>query len=221
MTVGRGCPVSADTRPSGAGEEPLPRGAAVLRRFALSEAPTLLADLEGLCREAPFRHMETPGGFRMSVGMTNCGTLGWVSDRRGYRYACADPTSGRPWPSIPTSFVELATRAAAEAGYARFLPDACLVNCYVPGARLTRHQDRNERDFNQPIVSVSLGLPAMFQFGGLKRTDSLVRVALEHGDTVVWGGPSRLCYHGVLALKDGTHPLTGRRRINLTFRRAG
>ena len=213
--------MAAYTCASPAAGQPLRCGAAILRRFVRNEAPTLLADLDDLCRDAPFRHMETPGGFRMSVAMTNFGTLGWVSDRQGYRYASIDPASGRPWPPIPTSFLDLASRAAAEAGYPRFSPDACLVNCYVPGARLTPHQDRNERDLSQPIVSVSLGLPAVFQFGGLKRADSFVRSALEHGDTVVWGGASRLCYHGVLALKDGTHPLTGRRRINVTFRRAG
>jgi len=221
MTVTGDCPMAARGGAAAAAGESLARGAVVLRRFARNEAPALLADLEELSREAPFRHMETPGGFRMSVGMTNCGTRGWVSDRGGYRYVPADPASGRPWPPIPISFLDLARRAAIEAGYPQFLPDACLINCYVPGARLTPHQDRNERDFSQPIVSVSLGLPAVFQFGGLKRRDSLVRVALQHGDTVVWGGAARLRYHGVLALRDGTHPLTGKRRINLTFRRAG
>lgn len=157
----------------------------------------------------------------MSVGTTNCGALGWVSDTRGYRYVSADPVSGQPWPAMPESFLELARRAAQEGGYRQFVPDACLVNEYTPGARLTPHQDRNEGDFSQPIVSVSLGLPAAFQFGGLKRAAPFVRVLLEHGDTVVWGGASRLCYHGVLPLKDGSHPLTGDRRINLTFRRAG
>ena len=221
MTTMDECPLVAHTAASAAAAEPLSCGATVLRRFARAEAPTLLADLEQSCRAAPFRHMETPGGFRMSVAMTNFGTLGWVSDRRGYRYASIDPTSGRAWPPLPTSFIDLAGRAAAEAGYPQFRPDVCLVNCYVPGARLTPHQDRNERDFSQPIVSVSLGLPAVFRFGGLKRADSFMRVALEHGDVVVWGGAARLCYHGVLALKDGIHPLAGRRRINLTFRRAG
>ncbi len=201
--------------------EQLRPGAIVLRGFARSVEPALLAELENICRQAPLRHMETPGGFRMSVGMTNCGTLGWVSDKRGYRYASTDPITGQPWPAMPAAFLELAQRAASESGYPQFVPDACLVNQYTPGARLTRHQDKNERDFSQPIVSVSLGLPAMFQFGGLQRADPCVRVLLEDGDTVVWGGVSRLCYHGVLALKHGSHPATGKRRINLSFRRAG
>jgi alkylated DNA repair protein (DNA oxidative demethylase) len=200
--------------------EPLRAGAIVLRRFARSNAVTLLAELEAVCRQAPLRHMQTPGGFRMSVAMTNCGALGWISDSRGYRYADIDPISGQPWPAMPPSFLELAGRAANEGGYAEFVPDACLVNRYEPGNRLTPHQDKNERDFRQPIVSVSLGLPAVFLFGGLKRTDTFARVVLEHGDTVVWGGASRLCYHGVLSLKDGIHPATGKHRINLTFRRA-
>lgn len=201
--------------------EQLTSGAVVLRGFALSVAPALLADVECICREAPFRHMETPGGFRMSVGITNCGAVGWVADRRGYRYTRADPGSGRPWPAMPASFLELAGRAAHAAGYPPFVPDACLVNQYAPGARVTPHQDKNEKDFSQPVVSVSLGLPAAFQFGGLERTEPFLRLLLEHGDTVVWGGASRLHYHGVLPVKPGSHPLTGSRRINLSFRRAG
>jgi DNA oxidative demethylase len=201
--------------------EALRPGAFVLRGLARRVGPTLLADVESICRAAPFRHMETPGGFRMSVGVTNCGALGWVSDRHGYRYASTDPVSGRSWPAMPASFLGLARRAADQSGYPQFLPDACLVNQYVPGARVTPHQDKNERDFSQPVVSVSLGLPALFQFGGLSRTEPFVRVLLEHGDTVVWGGESRLSYHGILPLKHGNHPLAGGRRINLSFRRAG
>jgi DNA oxidative demethylase len=201
--------------------EPLRPGAVLLRGFARAASSALVGELERVCAAAPFRHMETPGGFRMSVAMTNCGTLGWVSDRRGYRYALLDPLSGQPWPALPASFRTLAREAAKAGGYPRFAPDACLVNRYAPGARLTPHQDKNERDFDQPIVSVSLGLPAVFQFGGPRRADPLVRILLEHGDTVVWGGAARLCYHGVLPLKDGAHPLTGNARINLTFRRAG
>ena len=201
--------------------EPLRTGALVLRGFARSEAAMLLVDLEAICRQAPLRHMQTPGGFRMSVGMTNCGPLGWISDRRGYRYDSIDPLSGRPWPAVPVSFLDLASRAASESGYGQFVPDACLVNRYEPGARLTPHQDKDERDFREPIVSVSLGLSAVFQFGGPKRADTLVRIVLQHGDTVVWGGVSRLCYHGVLPLRAGIHPATGTARINLTFRRAG
>jgi DNA oxidative demethylase len=169
---------------------------------------------------APLRHMVTPGGFRMSVAMSNCGALGWVSEPTGYRYDAVDPDSGRHWPAMPASFLRLARLAAAEAGFSGFEPDACLVNRYEPGARLTLHQDRNERDFSQPIVSVSLGLPAVFLFGGPKRSDRLVRMPLMHGDVVVWGGPARLRYHGVLGLRRGQHALTGDYRINLTFRRA-
>lgn len=201
--------------------EQLRPGAVVLRGFARSIGPRLLADLVSICCQAPFRHMETPGGFRMSVGMTNCGTLGWVADHRGYRYASTDPITGQPWPPVPASFLEVAQRAAEEGGYPQFVPDACLINQYTPGTRLTPHQDRNEKDLSQPIVSVSLGLSAVFQFGGLQRSGPFLRVLLEHGDTVVWGGPSRLCYHGVLAVKHGSHPATESRRINFTFRRAG
>jgi len=201
--------------------EPLRPGAVVLRGFARADSTALLEELEGVCGAAPLRHMETPGGFRMSVAMTNCGALGWVSDRRGYRYAHEDPLSAQPWPAMPPSFLSIAMRAASAGGYARFRPDACLVNRYVSGARLTPHQDKNERDFDQPIVSVSLGLPVVFQFGGCRRAERFARVLLEHGDTVVWGGASRLFYHGVLPLKDGTHPATGNCRINLTFRHAG
>jgi alkylated DNA repair protein (DNA oxidative demethylase) len=201
--------------------EPLAPGALLLRSFAATRAATLLADLQRVLEAAPWRHMLTPGGYRMSVAMTNCGALGWVSDARGYRYDALDPESGRRWPALPVSFVELATEAAAQAGFAGFAPDACLVNRYQPGARLTLHQDRNERDFGAPIVSVSLGLPALFLFGGAKRKDRTQRVPLAHGDVVVWGGPARLFHHGVLALKDGEHALTGACRINLTLRKAG
>jgi DNA oxidative demethylase len=201
--------------------EPLAPGALLLRSFAATRAATLLADLQRVLEAAPWRHMLTPGGYRMSVAMTNCGALGWVSDARGYRYDGIDPESGRRWPALPASFVELASEAAAQAGFAGFAPDACLVNRYQPGARLTLHQDRNERDFGAPIVSVSLGLPAVFLFGGATRKDRTKRVALAHGDVVVWGGPARLFHHGVLALKDGEHALTGAQRINLTLRKAG
>ena len=204
-----------------AGEEQLGPGATVLRQFAAREEKALWSAIEAVIAQAPFRHMITPGGFRMSAAMTNCGALGWVSDRTGYRYDAIDPESGAPWPPMPRVFQRLATDAAAQAGFAGFVPDACLINRYEPGARLTLHQDKNERDYSQPIVSVSLGLPAVFQFGGLKRADKVIRVRLTHGDVVVWGGPARLRYHGVMSLKEGEHALLGRCRINLTFRKAG
>lgn len=201
------------------GAEALGPGAVVLRGFAASVASDLLAAVDSIAAAAPFRHMVTSGGA-MSVAMTNCGTLGWVSDRTSYRYDPNDPESGRPWPAMPESFSELAQQAAASAGYPRFVPDACLINRYEPGARMSLHQDKDERDFREPIVSVSLGLPATFLFGGDKRADKAERVALSHGDVVVWGGPTRLRYHGVLALKSGLHSLVASHRINLTFRRA-
>lgn len=196
-------------------------GAVLLRRFARSEESTLDNALSEVVAQAPFRHMVTPGGHRMSVAMSNCGALGWHSDRRGYRYTAIDPESGTPWPSMPEAFFRLAQAAAEEAGFTGFLPDACLINRYAPGTKLTLHQDKNERDFGEPIVSVSLGLPAIFQFGGLKRAEKCLRYHLHHGDVLVWGGPSRLRYHGVMPLKGGNHPLTGEFRINLTFRKAG
>lgn len=195
-------------------------GAMVLGGFACTFEADLLRALHDIEDAAPFRHMVTPGGRRMSVAMTNCGPLGWVSDLSGYRYDAIDPESGRPWPPMPDVFRELALQAADRAGFAAFAPDACLINRYDPGARLSLHQDKDENDFAAPIVSVSLGLPAVFLFGELRRADPPRRIRLTHGDVVVWGGPSRLRYHGVLALADGTHPLLGRCRINLTFRKA-
>jgi alkylated DNA repair protein (DNA oxidative demethylase) len=204
-----------------ASREQLAPGATLLRRFAAPADAALARALSQVEADAPFRHMVTPGGFRMSVAMTNCGALGWVSDETGYRYAAVDPVSGRLWPGMPAVLAELAARAAAAAGFAAFEPDACLVNRYEPGARLTLHQDRNERDFDQPIVSVSLGVPAVFLFGTLRRKDRPSRLPLEHGDVVVWGGPARLRYHGVAPLKEALHPFAGPHRINLTLRRAG
>ena len=196
-------------------------GAVLLRGFATPDEIALLADVERVATQAPFRHMVTPGGFRMSVAMTNCGALGWVTDRTGYRYDAVDPESGRKWPRMPDSFLRLAASAALQAGFDAFVPDACLINRYEPGARLSLHQDKEERDFGEPIVSVSLGIPAVFLFGGAARADRARRVPLAHGDVVVWGGPARLRYHGVLPLKEGHHPLVGGHRINLTLRKAG
>jgi alkylated DNA repair protein (DNA oxidative demethylase) len=200
--------------------ESLGDGAVLLRGFASGEAPALLGEIERIAAAAPFRHLITPGGFRMSVAMTNCGSVGWVSDRRGYRYDPADPETGKPWPDMPALFRALAARAAQAAGFPGFAPEACLINRYAPGTRLTLHQDRDEGNFDHPIVSVSLGVPATFLFGGLDRRDKARRIRLEHGDVAVWGGPSRLAFHGIDTLKEGHHPLTGALRYNLTFRRA-
>lgn len=202
-------------------QQPLAPGAVLLHGFALADAAQLLADIAQVTSAAPLRYLITPGGFRMSVAMSNCGPLGWVSDESGYRYSATDPLSGQPWPAMPASFRALAAEAASQAGFDAFQPDACLINRYEPGARLTLHQDRDERDKRQPIVSISLGLPATFLFGGVKRNDRPQRMPLVHGDVVVWGGPSRLAYHGVSPLADGEHAATGRCRFNLTLRRAG
>ncbi len=203
-----------------AATEAIAEGAVLLRGRALDRDRALLDAIAEIEARSPFRHMTTPGGYRMSVAMTGCGEASWVSDRSGYRYDRRDPETQLPWPAMPAAFAALAREAAAEAGFPGFAPDACLVNRYDPGTKLSLHQDRDERDLSQPVVSVSLGLPAVFQFGGPRRTDRPLKVPLEHGDVVVWGGPARLAYHGVLALKDGTHPLTGARRFNLTFRKA-
>ncbi|MDN3577109.1 DNA oxidative demethylase AlkB [Chitinimonas viridis] len=202
-------------------QEQLIPGAVVLRSQALMQADSLLATVAQLLVAAPLRHMLTPGGQTMSVAMSNCGHLGWISDRHGYRYSAQDPTSDQPWPAMPPSLQQLAAQAADLAGFAGFEPDACLINRYLAGTRLSLHQDKDERDFTQPIVSVSLGLPATFLFGGARRTDPILRIPLSHGDIVVWGGPARRHYHGVAPLKAGLHPVLGEQRINLTLRKAG
>jgi DNA oxidative demethylase len=201
--------------------EPIAPGAVLLRGFALDAAGALLLAAGQVIAAAPLRHLVTPGGLSMSVGMTNCGALGWVSDRSGYRYSATDPLTGQPWPTMPDCFRDVALRAAAAAGFERFDPDACLVNSYAPGTRLSLHQDKDEGDMSAPIVSVSFGLPAVFLFGTTTRSERPMRYRLAHGDVAVWGGASRLAYHGVAPLADGEHALLGRRRINLTFRRAG
>lgn len=200
--------------------EALAPDAVVLRGFALRHADQIRAALGEIAAAAPFRHMTTPGNRRMSVAMTNCGALGWVSDRSGYRYEPVDPASGRPWPPMPAVVATLAAAAAAAAGFPGFAPDACLINRYAPGSKLSLHQDKDERDLAAPIVSVSLGVPATFLFGGLKRKDPLERVRLEHGDVVVWGGAARLRFHGVAPLAEAEHSFAGRYRVNLTLRRA-
>ena len=195
-------------------------GALLLRGFVGSAEAELLAALDDIVAAAPFRHMVTPGGYRMSVSMTNCGSAGWITDRTGYRYDACDPETGRPWPALPPLFLDLARRAADRGGFDGFSPDVCLINRYVPGARLSLHRDQDELDFAAPIVSVSLGLTAIFLFGGLKRSDKVRRFRLEHGDVVVWGGPARLVHHGVAPLAAGEHFLLGAQRLNLTFRKA-
>ncbi len=201
--------------------QPMVPGAVLLQGFARDLQAALLTSFEEVIAQAPLRHLVTPGGYTMSVAMTNCGPLGWVSDRRGYRYQATDPLSNQPWPKMPGAWRELAARAAAAAGYAGFKPDACVVNSYQPGAKLSLHQDRDEIDMSAPIVSVSLGLPATFLFGTERRADKPQRFRLLSGDVVVWGGASRLAYHGIAQLPAGDHALTGARRINLTFRKAG
>jgi alkylated DNA repair protein (DNA oxidative demethylase) len=205
-----------DVRPS---REAMADGAVLLRGFALASENDVITALREIITQAPFRRMFTPGGHQMSVAMTNCGSAGWVTDRSGYRYDGLDPDSGKPWPPMPPAFRELASQAGAEGGFADFAPDACLINRYTPGARMSLHQDKDEQDFAAPIVSVSLGLPATFLFGGPKRADKPRRYRLAHGDVVVWGGPSRLFFHGVAPLADGEHVQMGRQRINLTFRK--
>ena len=208
-----------DALPQEPADEAIAPGAVVLRAFARDMDTALLQAVEAVAAQSPLHHMQTPGGYVMSVASTSCGPLGWVSSPEGYRYADHDPRTGQPWPAMPACFRDLAGRAAAQAGYDNFVPDACLVNAYAPGAKLSMHQDKDEKDLRAPIVSVSLGLPAVFVFGGLRRGDPTQRCRLVHGDVVVWGGPSRLAFHAVLPLADGAHALVGRRRLNLTFRR--
>ena len=199
---------------------PIADGAILLRGFALPNETQLLADLNLVLSQSPLRHMVTPGGFNMSVAMTNCGDLGWVTDKKGYKYVKLDPSTGVPWQAVPASFLQLANNAAAIAGYANFVPDACLINQYKVGARMSLHQDKDEQDFSQPIVSVSLGIAAVFQFGGLKRSHKPLKILLNHGDIIVWGGKSRLNYHGVMPLRSSIHAAFGAYRFNLTFRKA-
>jgi DNA oxidative demethylase len=199
--------------------ERLGEGAVLLRRFAAADGPLLLEEVTQIARSAAFRHLVTPGGYTMSVAMTNCGRVGWVSDRTGYRYDPKDPETRAPWPPMPPAFLDIAARAAAEAGFEQYDPDACLINRYVAGAKLSLHQDRDEKDAWAPIVSVSLGLSAVFLWGGKRRSDPVRRLRLESGDVAVWGGPARFVYHGVAPLREGWHPLTGTARINLTFRK--
>jgi DNA oxidative demethylase len=199
--------------------EEIANGAVLLRGFVRPIESELIAAVRAIVAQSPFRKMTTPGGYQMSVAMTNCGERGWITDHTGYSYDAIDPRTDAPWPAMPSVFRDLARRAAEQGGFAGFAPDACLVNRYEPGTRLSLHQDKDELDLSAPIVSVSLGLPAIFLFGGMARSDKPRRFRLTHGDVVVWGGPSRLAYHGVAPLADGEHALLGRKRINLTFRK--
>jgi alkylated DNA repair protein (DNA oxidative demethylase) len=194
-------------------------GAILLRDFVQAEQAELIAGIEAIAARSPFRQMVTPGGFTMSVAVTNCGDAGWITDRSGYRYATTDPLTSKPWPPMPALFTALATRAAAVAGYENFVPDACLMNRYLPGTRMSLHQDRQEKPLEAPVVSISLGLSAIFLWGGAARSDRPQRIALHHGDAVIWGGESRLNFHGIAPLKRGSHPVLGDLRYNITFRR--
>ena len=193
----------------------------VLRGYALPWLERVLPELRAVLVQSPFRHMVTPGGFTMSAALSSCGALGWTTSPQGYRYSSLDPERQQPWPSMPPVLRELAINAASAAGFDGFAPDACLINRYVPGARMSLHQDKNERDYNAPVVSLSLGLPAVFLFGGHQRSDKTQKISLFHGDVAVWGGVDRLRFHGVLPIKEGAHPRMGPQRINLTFRTAG
>jgi len=205
---------------AGRSPEQIAEGAWLLPGFALAQARDLLAHIASIDQQASFRHQTTPGGYRMSAAMTSCGQLGWVTDRTGYRYSPTDPLTGKPWPAMPGEFAGLASKAADAAGYPGFVPQGCLINRYETGARMSLHQDKDEQLLDAPIVSVSLGAPITFLFGGLDRTDPTTRYRLEHGDVVVWGGSSRLFFHGVAPLgKRAAHPETGAIRYNLTFRR--
>jgi alkylated DNA repair protein (DNA oxidative demethylase) len=205
--------------PTPPSREALEEGAVLLRGFASDREVALVAAIGEIAKTSPFRHLVTPGGYTMSVAMTNCGRVGWVSDRTGYRYDPLDPSTGQPWQPIPGVFLDLAVRAAEEAGFPNYDPDACLINRYVAGSKLGLHQDRDEKDQWAPIVSVSLGLPAVFLWGGKRRADPQRRLRVESGDVAVWGGPARFAYHGVAQLKDGNHSVTGPTRLNITFRK--
>ena len=193
----------------------------VLRGYALPWLERVLPELRAVLVQSPFRHMVTPGGYTMSAALSSCGALGWTTSPQGYRYSSLDPERQQPWPSMPAVLRELAINAASAAGFDGFAPDACLINRYVPGARMSLHQDKNERDYSAPVVSLSLGLPAVFLFGGHQRSDKTQKISLFHGDVAVWGGVDRLRFHGVLPIKEGAHPRMGPQRINLTFRTAG
>ncbi len=193
----------------------------VLRQYANKQAAEILKEVELITAVAPFRKMKTPSGLSMSAELTSCGKYGWISDQQGYRYSKSDPLNNNAWPKLPELFFKFGREAAKKAGFSDFKPDVCMINRYAPASKMSLHQDRNERDFSEkaPIVSLSLGVPANFYFGGLERSDPTIKIPLIHGDVVVWGGKSRLCFHGVGVIKDDYHPMLGNFRINLTFRK--
>ena len=195
--------------------------AVVLRQYLVNRSDELAEAIKTIEAKAPFRHMKTAGGFTMSAAITGCGDYGWISDRQGYRYSKVDPVTAQPWPEMPEVLKTIGKECARKAGYSDYNPDACLINRYSPGAKMSLHQDKDERDFTAPIVSISLGVPATFLFGGQQRADKTIKVPVMHGDVVVWGGTSRLFFHGVSTIKSAYHPFWGESRINITFRVAG
>lgn len=202
------------------GRHEIAEDAYLLPGYATSQAIELCSAIDTVLLQSPLRHYQTRMGL-MSVGMSCCGALGWVADTRGYRYSALDPNNGQPWPGLPDSIRNLAQSAASDCGFDGFEPDACLINEYQLGAKMGLHQDRDERDMRWPIVSISLGMTAQFQFGGATRRAPVHRFDLVHGDVLVWGGRTRLNFHGVAPLDGSPHPLLGARRWNLTLRRAG
>lgn len=193
----------------------------ILRGLALPYVDDIMRALINQIKpQSPLRHMTTPGGYSMSVAMTNCGQRGWETSRSGYQYTAIDPLTNQPWPDMPATFMTLAQVAANKAGFVNFRPDSCLINEYQAGSKMSLHQDKDEADLAAPIVSVSLGLSARFLLGGFTRQDKAVRIALHHGDVMVWGRSDRLRFHGILPIKAALHSVTGDCRINLTFRKA-
>jgi len=190
-------------------------GATLMRGLAQAQDGEFLEAMQGVLSAAPLHHATTPTGLPMGVMVSDCGTP--EAFRR--RWDPANPAVRQMWPPMPRALLDFSLRCAVRAGFPLFRPDTCHVNRYQAGTKLGLHQDRHECDMSQPIVSVSFGLECVFLLGGLERTDSPKRILLEHGDVIVWGGPSRMRFHGVQPLKPGHHPLTGPYRYNLTFRK--
>jgi len=190
-------------------------GAVLMRSLALPQDNEFFTAAEAIIAARPLHHTTTPSGLPMGVMVTDCG------DSRAFanRWDTANPERMRLWPPMPPLLRDFAIRCAVRSGFPQFRPDACHINRYQAGTKLGLHQDRHECDWTQPIVSLSFGLECIFLLGGLQRTDKPRRILLEHGDVIVWGGPSRMRFHGVQPLKPGHHPLTGPYRYNLTFRK--